>query len=190
VKLYLIALEDDVKTTEVAALGMQLEAELLPDLRHSLAYRACGLSRLRTLVETGVDLDESRPVISVGVFSKAWEYGGWPKLMLAYRWSGLGRICKVARPDTTVEQIGELRSLYPHEFTIENKLHFSIFPREEFLTLGGGSLLSGRFFKQDPLNVLVHACVIDSSFPDLLPLVQGILSGTRNLPEWNRLSST
>ena len=47
-------------------------------------FRGVGLDRLQTILATGVDVEPTTAPIFVSDFDKAWEYGGWPKVVMAF----------------------------------------------------------------------------------------------------------
>jgi hypothetical protein len=59
-------------------------------------FRGVGLDRLPTILATGVDVEPTTAPIWVSTFEKAWEYGGLPKVVMAFDGSHLERL-----PDTS-----------------------------------------------------------------------------------------
>ena len=47
-------------------------------------FRGVGLDRLPAILATGVDVEPATAPIFVSDFDKAWEYGGWPKVVMAF----------------------------------------------------------------------------------------------------------
>ena len=46
-------------------------------------FRGIGLGRLPTILATGIDVEPTTAPIFVSDFDKAWEYGDWPKVIMA-----------------------------------------------------------------------------------------------------------
>src|SRR5262245_53739929 len=94
VPLWLVILQpggtfDQLPFDEVRFL-MQLKPQPDPPLV-LCSFRAVGIDRLAIVLAKGVDVEPTNATIFVDFFSKAWEYGGWPKVVLAFDPSRLDR---------------------------------------------------------------------------------------------------
>jgi hypothetical protein len=68
--------------------------ELLLRIDESLmrcVFRGVAHQRLPFVLQNGIDVESADAPIWVADFDKAWEYGGWPKVMLALESSRLQR---------------------------------------------------------------------------------------------------
>ena len=77
-------------------------------------FRSVGLDRLPTILATGVDVEPTTAPIFVSDFDKAWEYGGWPKVAMAFDGMHLERTYReVIISDTAADEINRLMVDYP-----------------------------------------------------------------------------
>lgn len=83
-------------------------------LQRYVEYRGVGLDRLRTILTTGVDVEPTTAPIFVAEFKKAWEYGGWPKVVMAFDGEQLERTYRdIIISDTSPDEIARLMVDYP-----------------------------------------------------------------------------
>lgn len=78
------------------------------------AFRAVGIECLQRILHKGIDVEPTDAVIFTDYFfDKAWEYGGWPKVMLVLEHSKLQRTyCEI--PATIApDELSKLRERYP-----------------------------------------------------------------------------
>jgi hypothetical protein len=78
-------------------------------------YRAVSLDRLGTILKTGIDVEPSDSVIYTGPFDKAWEYGGWPKVILMLDWQVMEKTSRQVHADTPPGELDVWRKSYPTE---------------------------------------------------------------------------
>lgn len=76
-------------------------------------FRGVLLTTLDTVLRTGIDVEPPDSVIFAENFEKAWEYGRWPKLILALDRTKLSATCHVVPRDTPQQQVEELRRVFP-----------------------------------------------------------------------------
>ena len=77
-------------------------------------FRGVGLDRLPTILAAGVDVEPTTAPIFVSEFDKAWEYGGWPKAVMAFDGMHLERTYReVITSDTAAGEINRLMVDYP-----------------------------------------------------------------------------
>jgi hypothetical protein len=186
VELSVVELAEDPSSIDPDFFGLALaDAANQPDDSTGVAYRCVSLSRLPTVLKEGIDLEGESPVISVGPFSKAWEYGGWPKVVLGYRWDRVLKIALRVSQDESSEKVETLRRVYPHEFLDGDDRCFSVFDEESFHGLSGGSLQTGRFIPGDPFEALCMVAVIGSAGDSLGANVQAVIDGHAHPREWD-----
>lgn len=76
-------------------------------------FRAVSLDRLKYVLSTGVDVEPADSVMWVDCFDKAWEYGGWPKLMMVFDHRALEPSFREVRSDIDPPELESLREDYP-----------------------------------------------------------------------------
>jgi hypothetical protein len=76
-------------------------------------FRGVSIDRLETILRIGVDVEPPDSVIYVSDFDKAWEYGGFPKLVLAFKCDKLRRTHATVPADTPPEELSELTKTFP-----------------------------------------------------------------------------
>lgn len=79
----------------------------------SYKFRAVEYSRLSYVIKTGIDIDPTDGVVYAESFSKAYEYGGWPKIMLVLDSSHMQRTYREIPVDTPKDEIRRLQEIYP-----------------------------------------------------------------------------
>lgn len=107
----------------------RLDAELL-----GCGFRAASIGRLPCVLRTGIDVEPPESVIYVDDFEKAWEYGDWPKLILALDWGCLKRTFLEVPANTPSDELEHLRGAYP----------------TELLSRDGSAIWFSRLRKDDP----------------------------------------
>jgi hypothetical protein len=76
-------------------------------------FRAVSIDRLGTVLTTGVDVEPSDAVVYADSFEKAWEYGGWPKVVLALSLDKLDRTYRELPADTDAEELALVQQRFP-----------------------------------------------------------------------------
>ena len=92
------------------------EHELLAAMDRSLllcAFRAVNLDRLPVVLRTGIDVEPPTAVIYANDFEKAWEYGDWPKLVLALDFKKLDRTWREVPASTSPDELASLQRTFP-----------------------------------------------------------------------------
>lgn len=87
--------------------------KLSEELMECPDFRGVSFDRLETILATGIDVDPPTAPIFVSDFEKAWEYGGWPKVIVALDWRHLDRTFREIPADTPDEEIARLMIDYP-----------------------------------------------------------------------------
>lgn len=84
----------------------------------SCYYRAVSADRLPAVLENGIDVEPTDSVIYADkAFGKAWEYGGFPKMVLALNPDELEPTYREVPTDTPADEIAEIRKDYPTVLT-------------------------------------------------------------------------
>jgi hypothetical protein len=76
-------------------------------------FRGISVDRLNFVVSNGIDVEPTEGVIFANDLNKAWEYGGWPKLLLALDTFRLQRTFKQVSSDISPDELEEIRRSYP-----------------------------------------------------------------------------
>lgn len=98
----------------VMTLGLPVD-DPLHDRLFCAPCRAVKLHRLPVVLRQGVDVEPLDRVMSCGTFEKAWEYGGFPKVMLFFDRAELsGSGIRLDEGMSAAEE-AELRARYPNE---------------------------------------------------------------------------
>jgi hypothetical protein len=86
-----------------------------------VTFRGVSLKRLPAILTAGVDVEPTDSIIYCDFISKAYEYGGDDKVIMAFRYFGSDEQHLVRRavtqilPATSAEDADERRRLYPHD---------------------------------------------------------------------------
>jgi hypothetical protein len=75
--------------------------------------RGVALERFQTVRRTGIDVEPTDSVIYVDCFEKAWEYGEWPKMVLALNPSKMKRTFVEVSADVDEDKLALLRRTFP-----------------------------------------------------------------------------
>jgi hypothetical protein len=77
-------------------------------------FRGVEVGRLPTILATGVDVEPTTAPIFVSDLNKAWEYGDWPKVVMAYDGRCLEYTYReITISETTTDEIARLMMDYP-----------------------------------------------------------------------------
>jgi hypothetical protein len=68
-------------------------------------FRGVALSRLGTVLRQGIDVTPSHAPFYAEDFEKAWEYGGWPKMILALNPGQLDRTFREVASDAPLAEL-------------------------------------------------------------------------------------
>jgi hypothetical protein len=77
------------------------------------SFRAVGADRLDAVLAKGVDVEPTNAAIFADFFEKAWEYGDWPKVMLAFDPSRLDQTWREIPATTPRDQLEALQQTFP-----------------------------------------------------------------------------
>src|SRR5262249_46250788 len=119
-------------------------------------FRAVGADRLSAILSNGIDVEPTRSVIMVDCFEKAWEYGGWPKVMQALDWSCLDQSWREIPTDTPPGELTELRKIFPALLTSidGSKLWLSRLPEGDPRIASSYEVSYGRWIPGNPFEAL------------------------------------
>ena len=93
-----------------------LDLDCLMELDRDMAgceFRGINVDRLATVLATGIDVEPSDAVIYANSFDKAWEYGDFPKVVLALRPEALERTYRQIPADTPPEELSVIQERFP-----------------------------------------------------------------------------
>ena len=76
-------------------------------------YRAVSFERLENIIKYGVDVYPTDSVIYCDTLEKAMEYGGWPKVVMAFDMKRLQKTFKEVSANIDPNELEKLRSIYP-----------------------------------------------------------------------------
>lgn len=74
-------------------------------------FRAVSVDRVATVLATGIDVEPSDAVIYANDFDKAWEYGHFPKVVLALK--ALDRTHREVPADTSPAELAAIQERFP-----------------------------------------------------------------------------
>lgn len=134
-------------------------------------FRSVSIDRLDTVLATGIDVHPTDAVLFANTFDKAWEYGGFPKVMLALEIKGMSRTWKKRPSDAPEAELDELRKQYPTvvERADGEELWFSRLPEHDPRVATPYETAHGRWIPGDPFDVL-RAILIFGQEPELAKL--------------------
>ena len=119
-------------------------------------FRAVEIEHLQRILRKGIDVEPTDAVIFTGCFDKAWEYGGWPKVMIVLERSKLQRTyCEI--PATIApDELAKLRELYPAMVrSIDGtKLWLSRLAEDDPRITSSYETTYARWIQGDPFDVL------------------------------------
>lgn len=144
-------------------------SQLAPNLL-GCAFRSVNLSRLPTVLANGIDVEPTDSVIYADCFDKAWEYGDWPKLILALDYKGLQKSFVRLPKSTAPEKVIEVQSRYPTliDDCEADSLWLSRLPIDDPRVASGYEVAYGYWIEGDPHQTLMGAIL----FADTMNLEQ------------------
>jgi len=107
-----------------------LEKEIWKVCGHFCFFRGVSIDRLGGVLKTGVDVESTDPVIWVNEVQKALEYGGWPKVLMAFDSKCLKRSWIEIDVNTPAGEIEKIRRDYPTVIPSGDKLYCSRLPSD------------------------------------------------------------
>jgi hypothetical protein len=82
-------------------------------LKRCTDFRGVSLSRLPTILAAGIDVEPTTAPFFVSDFNKAWEYGDWPKVIMALDRMHLDYTYREITSDTAADEAARLMLEYP-----------------------------------------------------------------------------
>jgi hypothetical protein len=82
-------------------------------------FRAVSYDRLPVILKAGIDVEPASAPTFVADFEKSWEYGGWPKVIMALDAKQLERTYREIPADTPSDEVARLMQDYPTRFESE-----------------------------------------------------------------------
>src|SRR5258708_5455071 len=84
-------------------------------------FRGVSIDSLPAVLQQGIDVVPTNDVIFVDDLDKALEYGGWPKVLLALRWSSLKCTFKHLPADSSKEKVEKVRHEFPNMVKLDDR---------------------------------------------------------------------
>lgn len=119
-------------------------------------YRAVNFSRLSTVLKSGIDVEPTDSVIYADEFEKAWEYGAWPKVVLAFDCGRLQRTFREVPSDTSPDELAVLSRTFPTKLRSKNgtKLWLSRLSEDDPKLASGYEIAYAWWTDEDPFDAL------------------------------------
>lgn len=132
------------------------------------SYRGLAAERLPSVLRNGVDVEPTDSVIYVEDFTKAWEYGGWPKLILAFHPGHLMPTHREVRVDTPEAELRKLRRIYPTVLKSKDgtRLWFSRMKKDDPRLASQYEVAYARCIPKDPFDALRAVLLFKSAEHD------------------------
>lgn len=125
-------------------------------------FRGVGFDRLPTIRATGVDVEPTTAPIFVSDFNKAWEYGDWPKVVMAFDGRHLQYTYReIIISDTTADEITRLMVHYPIriEDLAGERLRLTRFPETDPRAVSPYESAYARWIPGNPFDALLAVFV-------------------------------
>lgn len=153
----------DVKTYEHRSPLRNIDLRKSFDvLRRYVEYRGVKWDRLQAILATGVDVEPTTHPIFVSDFDKAWEYGRWPKVVMAFDGRQLQPTYReVILSDTTADEIAQLMVDYPTriESVAGDRVWLTRFPAADPRAASSYEAAFARWIPGDPFDALLAVFV-------------------------------
>jgi hypothetical protein len=162
--------DDDLRYSKfdwVQALG-SIDRNLLKCL-----YRGVSFDRLQTVLQNGIDVEPTNSVIHADGFTKACEYGSWPKLILALDREPLNLTYVEIEASTPKSEVERLRTMYPTMLKSEDGSRFwcSRLREDDPRVSSPYEVAYARWIPGDPFDALRAALAFtraDDEIPSIL----------------------
>ena len=140
------------------------------------SYRCVGLNKLEYIFSKGVDVDPvDHEIYTTTFFDKAWEYGGWPKVAMAFDASQLEKTYIEVPSDLGSVELEKLRKTYPTLERTESgeTLWLTRLSEGDPHIAKSYEIEYGRWIPGDPLNALRALIVFTDDETFSIPQTSG-----------------
>ena len=123
----------------------------------SSRFRGVSVDRLDVILNIGIDVEPTDSIIFTDMcFSKAWEYGGWPKIILELDSTKLDRTFREVPADTPAEELEEIRKTFPTSLISKdaNSIWFSRLHEDDSRITSDYEFEYARWIPGDPFAAL------------------------------------
>lgn len=120
-------------------------------------FRGVSIDRLDAVLTSGIDVQPTNSVLFASTFNKAWEYGGFPKVLMALDTSGMSRTwTKRSSEEISQPELDELSERYPTvvERNDGKDLWFSRLPEDDPRVATQYETAHAWWIPGDPFDVL------------------------------------
>jgi hypothetical protein len=162
-----------MNTNEALDLLIRIDSALLP-----CAFRGVSINRLKSILPDGIDVEPTDSVIFTNDLDKAWEYGGWPKLVLALDTSRLQRTFKQVPSDISPSELERIRQHYPTvvKSLDGTQLWLTRLEESDPRIASPYEIAHARWIEGNPFDALraILLCVRPEDDPEILSLVKSL----------------
>jgi hypothetical protein len=88
-------------------------------------FRGVSIDRLPNILKFGIDVEPTDSPIYVAEFDKAWEYGEFPKVVMALASEHMEPTFRVLPVDVLEAEIEVLRRIYPNSYSVDGQTWIS-----------------------------------------------------------------
>ncbi len=119
-------------------------------------YRGVSVDSWKRVIANGIDVVPKDSVIYTDYFEKAWEYGDWPKLIMAFDWKHLQKTFCELPTSTPKREVDELRLRFPTMLTSEDgtKLWLSRLKEDDPRLASDYEISYAKWIEEDPFEAL------------------------------------
>ncbi|MET3124393.1 hypothetical protein AAKU67_004008 [Oxalobacteraceae bacterium GrIS 2.11] len=151
---------------EIFQILMSLEGQgLLPKDVVCSDYRCVSIDRLPVIVNNGIDVFPTNSVIYVDFPDKAFEYGGWPKVLLVLNSKQLSPTWEEVEVTASAEKLEAIRKTHRTEILSEDgsKYWFSRLHEDDPKVTTAYERLYAKYIPGDAQSALIAAFVFAGS---------------------------
>lgn len=153
-------------------------------------FRCVSFSKLEQIVANGVDVSPvRREIYATQYFEKAWEYGDWPKVTMAFDSDQLERTFKEVPADISPNELAKIRKTYPTMLPMEadNSIWLSRLPKDDPHITKSYEREYCRWIPGDPFAALKALLVFTDDEALCADLLLPMLDAS---PYWNVLKNS
>lgn len=124
-------------------------------------FRCVSYDRLPGILTVGIDVEPTTAPIFVGDFEKSWEYGGWPKVMMALDPNQFDHTYRETPADTPPNEVALLMLDFPTRFDSQNgeSIWLSRLPESDPRAASAYEWQHCRWVPGNPFDALVAVVV-------------------------------